>query len=306
MVSAVQVWNPDDWEAFALGLLQTRHGALSVHKIPAAHKGDFGIDFYCTEPAVAYQCYAVQEPVDITVRSDRQKRKITTDVGKLIANVSEVSKLFLGSTVRHWVLLAPLHDSKDVNLHCSNKTIEVRHQGHAHLDACFEIGIHDQGSFAPEAVAAGIAGLATVVLNVPHPTKEEVGRWEAGSRDLLLNATTKLTKRTGEGKVQEAVAEAVRSFLHCNATLDALRSGSPDLHERVMSAVSGRRRRLTLAGPQGGPAPGAILNTEIDSLIVAIKSAAPNLSDDNAEQIAFGTVSEWIMRCPLDFPPNAS
>jgi hypothetical protein len=70
--------------------------------------------------------------------------------------------------------------------------------------------------------------------------------------------------------------------------------------------LSGRRRRLAFAGLQGGPAPGAILNTEIEKLIAAIKSAAPNLSDGNAEQIAFGTVSEWIMRCPLDFPPNAS
>jgi hypothetical protein len=306
VVSAVQVWNPDDWEAFALGLLQNRHGALNVHKIPAAHKGDFGIDYYCTKPAVAYQCYAVQEPVDIAVRADRQKRKITTDIGKLIVNASEVSKLFLGNSVQHWIILAPVHDSKEVNLHCSNKTIEVRNQRHTHLDVSFEIGIHDQTSFAPEVVAAGMAGLSTVVLNVPHPTTEEVGRWEAGSRDLLLNATTKLVKRTGEGKVQEAVAEAVRSFLHCNATLDALRSGAPDLHERVMGAVSGRRRRLAFAGPQGGPAPGAILNTEIESLIAAIKSAAPNLSDGNAEQIAFGTVSEWIMRCPLDFPPNAN
>lgn len=305
-MSAVHVWNPDEWEAFALSLLQSRHGALSVHKIPAAHKGDLGIDYYCTDPAVAYQCYAVQEPVDIAVRADRQKRKITTDVGKLIANANEVSKLFLGNRVRNWILLAPVHDSKEVNLHCSNKTIEVRQNGHAHLDTCFEIGIHDQGSFAPAVVSAGVAELARVVLKVPHPTTEEVGRWEAGSRDLLLNATIKLSKRTGEGEVEEAVAEAVRSFLHCNATLDALRSGSPDLHERVMSAVSGRRRRLALAGPQGGPAAGSILNSEIESLIAAIKSAAPNLSNDNAEQIALGTVSEWMMRCPLDFPPNVS
>ena len=217
-----------------------------------------------------------------------------------------MSKLFLENPVRHWILLAPVHDSKEVNLHCSKKTSEVRQQAHGHLDANFEIGIHDQKSFAPEAIAAGMAGLATVVLNVPHPTTEEMGLWEAGSRDLLLNATTKLLKRTGEGKVQEAVAEAVRSFLHCNATLDALRSGSPDLHEKVVGALSGRRRRLAFTGPQGGPAPGAILNTEIENLITAIKSVAPNLSNGNAEQIAFGTVFEWIMGCSLDFPPNAS
>lgn len=213
MISAVQVWNPDDWEAFALSLLQSRHGALNVHKIPAAHKGDFGIDYYCTEQAAAYQCYAVQEPVDIATRADRQKKKITADVAKIISNANEVAKLFLGRPIKHWILLAPAHDSKDVNLHCSKKTIEVREQAHAHLDGSFEIGVHDQRSFAAEAVAAGMAKLASVVLSVPHPTSEEMGLWEAGSPDLLLNATTKLLKRTGESGVQPAVAEAVRSFL---------------------------------------------------------------------------------------------
>ncbi|SFX96681.1 hypothetical protein SAMN04244548_02355 [Paracoccus pantotrophus] len=36
-------------------------------------------------------------------------------------------------------------------------------------------------------------------------------------------------------------------------------------------------------------------------MIGALKEAAPSLSDENAEQIAYGTIAEWIMRCPLDF-----
>jgi hypothetical protein len=306
VVDAVQVWNSDDWEDLALGLLYSRHGALSVHKIPAAHKGDFGIDYYCTEEAVAYQCYAVQEPIDIATRAARQKKKITTDLGKIIAKADDVGRLFLESPIKHWILLAPLHDSKDVNLHCSKKTIDVRKLNYAHLDSCFEVGIHDQKSFASDAVASGMTRLATVALKVPRPTSDEMSHWVAGSPNLLANATHKLIKRTGAGGVDDAVAEAVRSFMQGSALLDALRTGSPDLHERVMGAVTSRYRRLTLAGPQGGPGPGAILNTEIDNLITAIKAAMPNLSDGNAEEIAIGTVSEWIMWCSLDFPSNAT
>lgn len=32
VISAVQIWNPDDWELFSLGLLQNRHGPLNVQK----------------------------------------------------------------------------------------------------------------------------------------------------------------------------------------------------------------------------------------------------------------------------------
>ena len=66
-----------------------------------------------------------------------------------------------------------------------------------------------------------------------------------------------------------------------------------------------RSRRLNLAGPQGGPAPGSILNAELDNLAAAIKGAASNLSDGNAELIALGAVAEWIMLCPLDFDTDA-
>lgn len=172
----------------------------------------------------------------------------------------------------------------------------------AALDATFEVAIHDPSLFPSEAVALGMSVLSTVKLAIPSPSQQELDTWAAGSSAFLANATHKLKKRTGPDRVQEAVAEAVRSFLQGNALLDALRSGSPDLHEKVMSAINSRARRLEFVGPQGGSTAGAILNAELDSLISAMRSAAPSLSHDNAEQIAYGSISEWIMRCPLDFP----
>ncbi|WP_258765294.1 hypothetical protein [Bradyrhizobium arachidis] len=275
---------------------------MNVQKIPAAHKGDYGIDYYCTKEAVAYQCYAVEEPVDIAARAERQKRKITTDLGKLLANHIEIGKLFLGAPVKHWVLLAPLHDSKEVNLHCAKKTGDLRKAQCSTLDPLFDVAIQDPSSFPAEVVAAGMSSLSTVKLAIPSPSQEQLEAWAVGSSDLLANATQKLKKRVGVGEVQAAVAEAIASFLHGNAMLDALRTGSPDLHEKVTLAIKSRARRLQFAGPQGGPSAGAILHTELDALISALKSAAPSLSEENAEQIAYGSISEWIMLCPLDFP----
>ncbi|KAA3448167.1 hypothetical protein C7I87_22905 [Mesorhizobium sp. SARCC-RB16n] len=302
MTSAVQVWNPDDWELFSLSLLQHRHGTLNVHKIPAAHKGDYGIDYYCAKEAVAYQCYVVEEPVDIATRAERQKKKITTDLRKIIANSVEIAKLFMGVPIKHWVLLAPNHDSKEVNLHCSKKTLDMRDAKCPALDITFEVGIHDPGSFPKDAVAVGMSTVSSVKLSIPTPSQQELDTWAAGSSNLLTNATQKLGKRTGPDHVHEAVAEAAKSFLQGNALLDALRNGSPDLHEKIMSAINSRARRLQFAGPQGVQTPGSILHTELDSLISAMRTAAPNLSEENAEQIAYGSICEWIMRCPLDFP----
>ncbi|OLP44429.1 hypothetical protein [Rhizobium oryziradicis] len=302
MLSAVQVWNPDDWEFFAQTLLHARHGPLHVQKIPAAHKGDFGIDYYCTKDAVVYQCYAVNEPIDIAERAERQKNKITEDIGKIIKNHVEVGKLFHGVPIRHWVLMAPLHDSKDVNLHCAKKTKDLRGTNKPAFDTNVEVIIQDLDNFPDDVIARGISSLSKVNLSIPMPSQSELDTWAAGSSDLLSNATTKLKKRATSEDLDDVVSQVVRSFLQGNALLDALRSGSPDLHEKVMTAVKSHARRLKFAGPQSNGSAGQILNTELDALISAVRAEAPSLSTENAEQIAYGAICELIMRCPLDFP----
>lgn len=306
MVSAIHQWNPDDWEEFAQSLLQGRHGVLNLHKIPAGHVGDFGIDYYCTYDQVVYQCYAVQEPVDVAVRADRQKTKITTDLKKLVDGATDVSKLMLGKPVKKWVLLVPNHDSKNVNLHCAKKTADLRKKSLPLLDPDFEVCVHDQGHFPGKALQDAMSALANLSLTVNTPTQEELKSWEAGSADLLANATIKLAKRVVGADVGTAVAQGVEAFLKGNALIDSLRSNAPDLHEKVAAAIQYRAQLLNFAGPQGGPRATSILHTEIENLTNAIRASAPSLSLGNAQDIALGTISEWIMRCPLDFPTNAS
>lgn len=72
----------------------------------------------------------------------------------------------------------------------------------------------------------------------------------------------------------------MRSFLQGNALLDALRSSSPELHERAMATIRSRSRRLQFAGPKTGDTAGEVLNLELDALIDAMKNSAPCLSTE--------------------------
>ena len=306
MAGVINQWDPNDWEEFSHSLLHARHGVLNVHKVPADHQGDLGVDYYCVSDLVIYQCYAVTEPVHIDVRAQRQKDKITTDLRKLVRGAAEVSKLLLGAQLKAWVLLVPNHDSKDVNLHCAKKTADMRALNMPLLDASFEVLVQDQSHFPGKALQEAMAGLANLSLNVPAPTPQELQDWEAGSPDLLVNAAAKLGKRVSGPAVGVAVAQGVEAFLLGNVLIDALRRSAPDLHDKVAAAIQRRARTLNFAGPQGGTLPSNILHSEIAALTSAIKESAPTLSDANAQEIALGKISEWIMRCPLDFPDHAS
>ena len=125
-----EFWDPNDWELHVYGLLQDRHGPLNIHKVPARHRGDHGLDYYSLEDHVSYQCYAVQEPCAVADRADKQKAKITTDLKKFCTNKTELSKLFGPVQMSRWVLVVPVHDSSQLNAHATAKTAIVA----AHLD----------------------------------------------------------------------------------------------------------------------------------------------------------------------------
>ena len=77
----------------------------------------------------------------------------------------------------------------------AKKTADLRKLGLPLLDDNFEVCIQDQTHFPGKAVQDAMAGLTNLSLSVAAPTKEELEKWEAGSADLVANATIKLSKR---------------------------------------------------------------------------------------------------------------
>jgi hypothetical protein len=121
-----EFWDPNEWERHACALLHDRHGGINVMKVPARHKGDFGLDYYCLSHRVTYQCYAVQEPCTVADRASKQISKITTDLKKFTTRQKELKKLFGGVAISRWILAVPLHDSSQVNIHLTTKCTEVK------------------------------------------------------------------------------------------------------------------------------------------------------------------------------------
>src|SRR3546814_6041895 len=62
-----------------------------------------------------------------------------------------------------------------------------------------------------------MSDMASLSLSVDTPSQEELANWEAGSPDLLANATVKLAKRVEGANLDTAVAQGVEAFLRGNA-----------------------------------------------------------------------------------------
>lgn len=298
MAAEIEAWDGHEWEAHLLRLLHDQYGAENVQKVPAKHKGDCGLDYFCLEKRVVYQCYAVEEPVDVATRSAKQKSKITTDIGKFCDPAKGAAQIFAGYKIKRWILAVPLHDSREVVEHAMKKTADVIAKNLAYVDPEFQILVHDRADF-DEASWKRRAQLRNRIRPiVPPPTREEVVAAASGDQNLTENLRRKLQVRFDElGALEDAVDDALRISLESQVAVEALRKIAPEAYEDVTRLTSQRLRRLGLGSRGAGNIDR--LDAEIDGLKSSILNAVPNLDPGTAETIAFGAVSEWLMRCPL-------
>src|SRR3954470_5366865 len=99
-------WKGDEWQTFALKLVQLRHGAKNVQIVPDAVRGDAGLEFFTTCGCV-YQCYAPEEVSDVKKAASAMKAKAGRDLPKLQKNKDTIEQLLCGVSVERWILLCP-------------------------------------------------------------------------------------------------------------------------------------------------------------------------------------------------------
>ncbi|NVK19175.1 MAG: hypothetical protein HWE30_10805 [Methylocystaceae bacterium] len=297
MADGSDIWDGDEWESHVLHLLQAEHGAHNVQKVPAKHLGDCGLDFICLHKQLVYQCYAVQEPVDVAVRADKQKSKISTDIKKFSNLNGGAAAILKHGKIKRWILAVPLHDSKAVVEHAATKAAEVRAKQLPYVADDFQIIIQDRETFDADTWNYRMLLRKRIRPVVQEPTNDEVAVISDGDQSLADNLRTKMVKRVSDPReLEEVIEDLLRVFVHSENAKDALRDMAPDAYEDVVRLISERLRRLRLGSRRlvGDP-----LDAEIDSLKTEILAAVPNLDPGTADTIALGAVSDWLMRCPL-------
>jgi hypothetical protein len=208
--------------------------------------------------------------------------------------------------MRRWVLTVPLHDSAEVNAHLAKKTSEIRSLNLAYATADFEAIVQDLESFDQSSRSTRAMQRHSISLPMPPASKQQIEQWSQSENSLVEALGTKLRKRVTdntEGEIDTLVAEAVGWFLERENAFEGLRSTAPELHEKLLAVITRRTTQLRLYGPPPQGHAHQILRDELEDLIADLRAEVPNFSQTSAHRVGLGTIADWLMRCPLDFPP---
>jgi hypothetical protein len=296
-------WEAIEWQGHARRLVQRRHGAVNVQSVPDEVQGDCGIEFY-TLDGTAYQCYAPEKPSAVQAAASAMKAKAGRDLGKLAKHRDKLVRIFGSTRIERWILFCPFLDDKDVVAYVRTKGAEVPAWGLEFISERFEAVVHSLEDFEDESAAlralplliAPPAGLTIAVLR------------QLPSSDLETVLIDKL-QRANPNDSAEQIDRKKQAFVNAHARRESVLAKmsleQPELWERAMVCIHGEEQRLEATGAVG-EVPIVMLHNSLDRIERILQNDVTGVARTTIQEISTGTIADWLMRCPLDFPRSGS
>ncbi|MGN7099692.1 hypothetical protein [Brevundimonas diminuta] len=304
-----RAWDGHEWQRYALQLVQLRHGHQHVQAVPDQVGGDAGLEFICLDKdggkgGVLYQCYAPEETADVAKAAIAQKSKARRDLNKLQANKGKLGEILKGLKIDRWILLCPFLDNKDVVAAVRDRAIEIRDLKLPFLADNFEALMHCQDDFVTEIEMLRQQGAMPMKMPAQDPALDIAVEQDG---DIGKRITEKLHRgfktTLKPDQIRKRRDAYIRAHLYRENALAELKLNHPALWDRSVQVLDAEEQRLAAVGAISD-LPGQQLQESLNRLEAALLKDLPDISGSFATTVAMGTVGDWLIRCPLDFPDD--
>lgn len=306
MGELIRTYEGNDWEALIQKFLKLRYKLGEYQEIPDKHVGDFGLEGFSRD-GCAFQCYAAEEPLSTQELYEKQRDKIRQDIGKFIKNCSSLEKIFDGTKINRWLLAVPRFDSAQLLTYIRNKAEEVRQAGLPYVDDDFHIGVVTDEHFSPEIQALAKMGGLQLDLPLTSPNSQEMDDWIKNNSPSITKMEVKLKKintLSSQEKRSRFRAEMIRHFLVGQNALGRLKITYPELYEEAVRLKGEKESFLVVESLLSTGPPNQTLSATINDFRESLEDKLPGFTGQTAKVLAFEAASDWLLRCPLDFPAD--
>ncbi len=299
-------WDPNDWEKHIQKALKLRY-ALPVgtyQHIAAESGGDYGIEGFAAD-GTAYQCYACQNWVDSAFLLKKQKGKLTADIGKFIKNEAELLKILGNIRIGIWNFVLPFWNNKDLLVHARKKEEQVRKRNPQHVTKDFRISVITAEDFAMEIKALANLDLYQFDVKAIPDSVAGVAKWLDDNKGLEMaeNLTRKskiIAQGRSENMRQKFLNQMVKDYIDGQVVLGKLELELPEVYENVIRRKTFREGELEAECATNTSVPGEFFNATLSGYKSQLRSVS-GISPHAADVLAREAVSDWLLRCPLEF-----
>lgn len=299
----------NSWERHVILLLNQRHRHSHnlLKQIPAKHKGDLGLEAFSVD-GFGYQCYSATEPISDDLLYEKQRDKMTQDVGKFVRNETALLECLGSVQIARWVLVVPRYEDKRIVMHAKSKEEEVRAKSLRHASPDFTVHVQTRENFEIEEQELIAQGLGPMDLNVDPVTVTIRENWTAGNDVLVRKLDHKLAKLGSVVSAKdrsELVQLMVTNFLRAENIATQMQHRFPTAHERYIDCKIAKEEELSMLSLLGNIDAQDGIRSAMQEFRDELRASIPSLPGPVQQHLASGAVSEWLQRCPLDFKPGS-
>ncbi len=293
----------NSWEGFCQVCLKLKYESEGYQELPA-WQGDLGIEGF-TRTGKVFQCYCPDEDYEPQTLYEKQRDKISTDLGKLKKNESELKRYLNGILIQQWIFLTPLYKNKELVRHCHTKASDFRNMNLDVLSKDFDVLIYNIDFFAAQIPI--VNGTTNNKLEIPADRDESKDiDWKGTNIDLVNNAITKHGKRISdspnkEEKINKLTDFTIGDFLDEQQLVTKWKNLIPNDYEKFLRLISDYEKTVEEM---------CITNTDDNNLLYErikqklkerLMQTFPYIEDITLEKLMKGVVADWILRCPINF-----
>lgn len=297
-------WGTTEWEDHVQRLLKRRYKDGSYQQIPPETQGDYGLEGFSSD-GNAFQCYSAQNWTGAKQLTEKQRGKITDDIGKFLANEKELVKILGGVKIKRWKLVVPCWMNKDLIKHAKVKEKLVRSVKPSHASAGFEILIVTGDDFEVEKKELDSAGLIGFDAAPQKVSDQFLNEWLQKSENLDLVANLKRKSKIIGAKsttkdIQRFETRIAKNFISGSVVLGRLEKEAPETNTIVTGIKQQQEDDLDTETVTRSTVPAEFFNQTLKGFESQL-SSTPGLTPRAAKILAQEAMADWLMRCPLDF-----
>lgn len=296
-------YDGNSWERFCQVCLKLKFENEGYQELPA-WKGDFGIEGF-TRKGKVFQCYCPDEEYDTQTLYEKQRDKITTDLGKLIKNKLELKKYLNGVLIQKWIFLTPMYKNKELVKHCQVKAFEYRNMKLDFLSSDFDVLIYDIDYFAAQIPIVKETKTNKLEIIADRDESKDVD-WKDANIPLVDNAISKHGKRINdcsdkEDKVNKLTNFTIGDFLDEQQLITKWKESIPNDYGKFMRIIGDYEKTVEEMCITNTDDNNQLYERIKQELKEKLKSSFSYLEDITLDKLTKGVMADWILRCPINF-----
>ncbi len=299
------------WEELCVKCYRIRYQKDNYVEIPAAHGGDAGIEGF-TNKGIVHQCYCPERVYSDNDLYEHQRKKLTTDINKLINNEKRLNSLGVPVVVE-WHFNIPEYRDDRIIKHAENKRKEIlkgketdpEKFGHISKDFC--IVIKTAEDFAPEISYIIRTNLTDDKLNLAINHRQEID-WTKCDSVKVENIRRKIKAVMLVDDDNEPLNRIVEIYVNYYVSgleiLNELRVSFPEIYEDIFRLEQSYKREVELK---------TLMNTNktmnkalFDEILDDFHSKltqdfSNRLEEASIVELKQDLVARWLADCSMEF-----